>query len=70
MGKNLQLNNIEKEFNMQQLIYRFKEPSSYSAIAAVLAMVGVIIPSDLWQSLVMVGCGIAGAAGFWIREKK
>jgi|TARA_R110000824_G_scaffold5224_5_gene24288 hypothetical protein len=55
---------------MQQLIYRFKEPSSYSAIAAVLAMVGVIIPNDLWQSLVMVGCGIAGAAGFWIREKK
>ena len=55
---------------MQQLILRFKEPSSYSAIAAVLAMVGVIVPSDLWQSIVMLGCGASGVAGFWIREKK
>ena len=70
MGKNQQLNNIEKEYNMQELMYRFKEPSSYSAIAAVLAMIGVAIPSDLWQSLVMIGCGIAGAAGFLIKEKK
>lgn len=55
---------------MQQLIYRFKEPSSYSAIAAVLAMIGVIIPSDLWQSVVMIGCGAAGAVGFFMKEKK
>ena len=55
---------------MQELIYRFKEPSSYSAIAAVLAMIGVIIPSDLWQSIVMIGCGVAGALGFFMKEKK
>jgi len=55
---------------MTNLIERFKEPSSYSAIAAVLAMCGVIIPSDLWQSIVMIGCGISGAAGFLIKEKK
>ena len=55
---------------MQQLILRFKEPSSYSAIAAVLAMVGVIVPSDLWQSIVMIGCGAAGALGYFVKEKK
>ena len=55
---------------MQELIYRFKEQSSYSAIAAVLAMVGVNIPSDLWQSIIMVGCGVAGAIGFFMKEKQ
>ena len=55
---------------MQELMYRFKEPSSYSAIAAVLAMCGIMIPSDLWQSIIMIGCGISGAAGFLIKEKK
>ena len=54
---------------MKALISRFKEPSSYSAIAAVLAMCGVMIPSDLWQSIVMIGCGVAGAAGFFMKEK-
>ena len=55
---------------MTNFIARFKEPSSYSAIAAVLAMIGIMIPSDLWQSIIMLGCGAAGIAGFWLREKK
>ena len=55
---------------MSALVERFKEPSSYSAIAAVLAMVGIIVPSDLWQSVVMIGCGAAGAVGFFMKEKK
>tara|TARA_X000001382_G_C3016196_1_gene130160 strand:- start:102 stop:311 length:210 start_codon:yes stop_codon:yes gene_type:complete len=54
---------------MVDIISRFKEPSSYSAIAAVMAMVGVIIPSDLWQSIVMIGCGVAGAFGFFMKER-
>ena len=54
----------------QELIYRFKEPSSYSAIAAVLAMCGIMIPSDLWQSIIMLGCGASGAVGFFMKEKK
>jgi hypothetical protein len=33
-------------------------------------MIGVNISSDLWQSIVMLCCGAAGVAGFWIREKK
>ena len=55
---------------MNNIIERFKEPSSYSAIAAVLAMCGVIIPSDLWQSIIMLGCGASGVAGFLLKEKK
>jgi hypothetical protein len=55
---------------MKNIVSRFKEPSSYSAIAAVLAMCGIIIPSDLWQSIILIGCGLSGAAGFLIKETK
>jgi len=54
---------------MIQIIDRFKEPSSYAALSGVLAMVGVVIPSDLWQSIVMLGCGISGVLGFFMKEK-
>ena len=49
---------------------RFKEPSSYAALSGVFAMVGIMVPNDLWQSVVMIFCGAAGAVGFFIREKK
>ncbi len=55
---------------MQELINRFKEPSSYAALTGVLAMVGVIIPNDLWQNIVMICCGAAGVLGFFMKEKK
>ena len=55
---------------MNHLIARFREPSSYAALAAVLAMVGVMIPPDLWQNIVMTACGIAGVMGFVLSEKK
>jgi hypothetical protein len=29
-----------------------------------------MVPSDLWQSVVMVCCGAAGAIGFFVGEKK
>ena len=61
---------LKMNIKLKGLLSRFKEPSSYSAIAAVLAMCGVIIPSDLWQSIIMLGCGASGIAGFWLREKK
>ena len=55
---------------MDSIMSRFKEPSSYSAISAVLAMCGIMVPNDLWQSIIMLGCGASGIAGFWMREKK
>ena len=61
---------LKMNIKLKGLLSRFKEPSSYSAIAAVLAMCGIMIPSDLWQSIIMIGCGISGAAGFLIKEKK
>ena len=55
---------------MDKIKARLKEPSSYSAIAAVCAMGGIIVPNSTWQMLCLIGCGIAGAAGFWMSEKK
>jgi len=55
---------------MVELMNRFKEPSSYAALSGVFAMVGIMVPNDLWQSVVMICCGAAGAVGFFIREKK
>jgi len=37
---------------MQELMNRFKEPSSYAALSAVFAMLGIMVPTDLWQSVV------------------
>ena len=61
---------LKMTIKLKGLISRFKEPSSYSAIAAVLAMCGIMIPSDLWQSIIMLGCGASGVAGFLLKEKK
>ena len=55
---------------MNHIIKRFREPSSYAALAGVLAMVGIMVPADLWQNVVMIACGTAGVAGFFMGEKK
>tara|TARA_A100001515_G_scaffold14493_1_gene10827 strand:- start:7 stop:183 length:177 start_codon:yes stop_codon:yes gene_type:complete len=54
----------------ESIMNRFYEPSSYSAIAAVLAMGGIIVPNSMWQTICLIGCGIAGVAGFWMSESK
>jgi len=54
---------------MITIINRFKEPSSYAALAGVLAMVGIMIPANLWQNVVMIACGAAGVVGFFMGEK-
>ena len=55
---------------MVELMNRLKEPSSYAALSGVFAMLGIMVPSDLWQSVVMVCCGAAGAIGFFVGEEK
>jgi|TARA_R110002012_G_scaffold195437_1_gene363675 uncharacterized membrane protein YccC len=55
---------------MDHITDRLKEPSSYSAIAAVLAMCGIIVPHPTWQMVCLIGCGAAGVLGFWMSEKK
>jgi uncharacterized membrane protein YccC len=54
---------------MTHILNRFKEPSSYAALAAVLAMIGISIPVDLWQNIIMIACGVSGVAGFFMSEK-
>ena len=54
---------------MNHIINRFKEPSSYAALAGVLAMVGISIPIELWQNIVMLACGASGVVGFFMSEK-
>jgi uncharacterized membrane protein YccC len=54
---------------MNHILDRFKEPSSYAALAGVLAMIGVTIPVDLWQNIIMIACGASGVVGFFMSEK-
>jgi len=53
---------------MIRIIDRFKEPSSYAALAGVLAMIGITIPVDLWQNIIMIACGASGVVGFFMSE--
>ncbi|MGH6954160.1 MAG: hypothetical protein ACREGL_08265 [Alphaproteobacteria bacterium] len=54
---------------MKTLLQRLREPSSYAAIAAVLAMIGVNIDEGLWRDAVMAATGLAGILGVMLREK-
>lgn len=54
---------------LKNLIDRFKEPSSWASIAAVLTAVGVNIPSDLNNTLAFFVAGVAGLIGFFLKEK-
>ncbi len=54
---------------MTKLLDRLKEPSSYAALAAVLAMIGVNIDAELWQYAVGAASALAGIAGFFLSEK-
>ena len=54
---------------MTRIINRFKEPSSYAALAGVLAMIGITVPVDLWQNIIMIACGASGVVGFFMSEK-
>ena len=53
---------------MNHIICRFREPSSYAALAGVLAMVGVIAPVGIWQTIAMLACAASGVIGFVLGE--
>ena len=53
---------------MNLIICRFREPSSYAALAGVLAMVGVIAPIGTWQTIAMLACAASGVIGFVLGE--
>jgi len=53
----------------KKVIERFREPSSYAALAAVLALFGVNVEAEVWSTTVQVVSGLFGLAGFFMREK-
>ena len=55
---------------MQYIISRLKEPSSWAAIAAVIAGFGLQLDGELLQHISALGVAAAGLAGFLLQEKK
>jgi hypothetical protein len=53
---------------MNHIICRFKEPSSYAALAGVLAMLGIMAPVGMWQTIAMFACVASGIVGFVLGE--
>ena len=51
------------------LINRFKEPSSWAALAAGLTGLGLTLPPGLVSGISYVGAGIACLLGFFMPEK-
>ena len=54
---------------LETIVARLKEPSSYAALASVLAMVGVNVDPGLWQAIVVAATGVSGLAAFFLSEK-
>lgn len=56
--------------NEWRLIDRFKEPSSWNALAMAAAGMGFALPSDVAQVISFVGSAICIALGFFLKENK
>jgi len=55
---------------MQYLIARFKEPSTYAGLAAILTAFGVGLAPEYWEAISSVGVGLAGLAAILLRERE
>lgn len=54
---------------IQNLLDRLEEPSSWAAIATVLAMFGISIEAGLWSLIVQAGAGVSALVAFFVGEK-
>ncbi len=54
---------------MRSFVARLKEPSSWAAVAAALAALGVSVDPGLWQQIAAAGTGCSGLAAFFLKEK-
>lgn len=52
-----------------RVVDRFKEPSSWAALAAPLAALGVSVPSDYLRTASLLGAGICVLLGIIMKEK-
>ena len=46
----------------------YTENHEWVLIEGDIAMVGITVPVELWQNIVMLACGAAGVAGFFMSE--
>lgn len=53
---------------MSTWIARFREPSTYAGLAALLGVFGVPIAPDLMQPVIQAGTGLAAVAAIVLRE--
>lgn len=51
-----------------KLLDRFKEPSSWSALAAGLAAIGIVVPGEIVQAVALLGSGVCVLLGVVLRE--
>ncbi len=55
---------------MLAILERFKEPSSWSGLAALLTGLGIQLPNGIAESGAFILAGIAGVLAVFLREKK
>jgi hypothetical protein len=55
---------------MNYILKRFREPSTYSGIAALLVALGVALPAGIVESVTYFGVGLAGLASIFLPESK
>jgi len=55
---------------MSYILKRFKEPSTYSGIAALLVGLGVALPAGIVEAVTYFGVGLAGLASILLPETK
>lgn len=53
---------------MKMLAHRLKEPSTWAALFAALATLGVSLDAGLVQNITAAGAGVAGLLAFFLPE--
>jgi hypothetical protein len=54
---------------MKTVFARFKEPSTWAGLAAVLAALGLGLPAELWQQIATTGMAVAGLLAMVLPER-
>ena len=55
---------------MKTIFARFKEPSTWAGLAAVLAALGLGLPAELWQQIATTGMAVAGLLAMVLPERR
>ena len=55
---------------MKTIFARFKEPSTWAGLAAVLAALGLGLPDALWQQVATAGMAVAGLIAMALPERR